>query len=296
MISPPRRRRIYGLVWAAGAVGLAGAVASGGCRDVIGPEPVDLAFELCTLLSKCEGEELTCPSSIASRIVTEEEAKQLLEQQERYGCLESCSSARQCRNAPPVCFSVLEGCSSGADCCGFADGVLTCEAGQCCIIDGASCTPGDDTCCAGTCDSDGRCGDVVCKEVGTACLQNLECCSKSCDAETGFCATSVCSHPDEPCVGSEDCCPVLIEGKETAVECRDGVCTPPPGCNHCDPLASENCCTEQGLVCYVVGDQLTVCGDPLCGPPGAECGSDSDCCQGSCDELSLFPHCTALGA
>lgn len=295
------RSRSLHLVVATAAL-TAGAGLSASCRDIVESEPVDLASELCTLLVQCEAEQLDCPARISDRVLTEGNAAELLGLDGVEDCLADCAQARSCRDQAPICIEPGESaqCDADADCCNFAGGIAACENGDCCVPEGAVCSAAR-PCCGGLpCDADGHCGDVVCDAPGDACVQNLECCSRLCDTELGQCVRRTCVGPDERCFAGSECCDSFdIEGNPIEMICQPSegqgnVCVPAEAeCVNCDPFSADNCCSEQGLVCYVVGNQQTVCGETTCAPPGAECGSDGDCCEGlRCDDTILFPHCS----
>lgn len=276
------------------------------CRDIVSPETVDLAAELCDLLVNCQGlDSWQCPTQLEQRVDIplpgdEDPSQVLLTLDSAVDCLASCTTARICRDQPPICRPSGElGCAEGADCCGFTGGVADCVSGACCIADGAPCQPGQ-LCCSGACDADGYCGDVVCALVGDACAANFDCCSRRCDSD-GLCEANLCAGRDEACVTDTDCCPLLGPGGELVpAQCAQGgdgklVCRRDPDvCTGCDPLDPQNCCvTELDQFCYVVGDQLTQCGSAECPPAGAECGSNDDCCEGLLCDTGFIPHCAA---
>jgi hypothetical protein len=282
-----------------------GAGISVSCRDIIEADPVDLASELCTLLVQCDAEELDCPDRISNRVLDQTSASLLLGLDDVEDCLGDCAKARSCRDQAPICVESGsdDECGADADCCGFAGGIAACDDGRCCVPEGAACSPSR-PCCEGECDGDGHCGDVVCDAPGVECVQNLECCSRLCDAELGQCIRRTCVGPDETCFADSECCDSFdLEGNPIDMICEAGepgepaVCVAGEAeCVNCDPFTPDNCCSDQGLICYVVGNAQTVCGEPTCAPPGAECGSDGDCCDElRCDDTLLFPHCS-IGA
>ncbi len=270
-----------------GAIAL--AVAAGGCADLVAGDAQDVVPALCQVVSDCEPVDPSC-ALFDQRFRTADDpdvTSQFLEHHARNDCLASCSSARGCRDRAPLCLENGLACDDDVDCCGSTRGTGACRQGACCAPLGAPCGTGGD-CCGGELCVDGHCGDERCALVGDGCTRNTDCCSRLCTG--GACDAKTCSDFSESCLVDADCCPT---GGEPLV-CRDAICqNPPAACNACVPVGDPalNCCLDQGELCFVRVDGTSFCDPDLaCSPPGVECGSNSDCCGGMCED-SFFPHC-----
>ena len=262
------------------------ALAVAACRDVLVGDVEDVASELCAILADCEPVDPDC-ATLAQRFRLEENddvIDSFLRHHARQDCLASCSNARACRDTPPICAELTDGCVVESDCCGATEGIGACRTSRCCAPLGAPCE-GPDDCCGGEACVDSHCGEVRCALRDETCARNTDCCSRLC--VEGTCAAKTCSDFGESCVAEADCC-------DERLTCRDGVCSNPiDTCDACLPVSDPdlNCCLATGLVCYVRIDETSFCGpDEPCAQAGVGCGSNGDCCTERCED-SVFPHC-----
>ncbi len=212
-----------------------------------------------------------------------------------------CVPASEGCNPTGDCAIAGDACGEGTDCCDN----LICDSGTCidnCQEPGGLCEF-DENCCIGTC-MGGTCACLTASEPWLGCDCNVGteapcgggtviCCPTGggegapgvCTDESVGCE-SVCSvYPGDACESNTDCC---------AGSCVEGVCScsPGPGWIGCDCATdyegacgggeSSICCptgsTDIG-VCTAIGDGCPV----ICtSDPGDECGSDGDCCLGTC--------------
>ncbi|MBL9027842.1 MAG: hypothetical protein JNL21_36965 [Myxococcales bacterium] len=258
----------------------------GACRDTLVGDSEDVATELCTILADCEPVDPAC-EALEQRFRQARDPEvtdAFLQNHARHDCLASCSSARACRDVPPVCRAFAEFCAEDVDCCGSTQGIGACRAGTCCAPLGAPCA-GEGECCGGETCVDGHCGQFRCALLDEPCERSSDCCSRLC--RSGQCEAKTCSDFGEACVTEGDCC-------QGGLTCRDGLCLNPiDTCDSCSPVSDpeKNCCLASGLVCYVRVDDTSFCGvDGACAQAGVECGGNADCCAGMCEE-SFLPHC-----
>ncbi|MFO0555549.1 MAG: hypothetical protein U0271_44640 [Polyangiaceae bacterium] len=277
-----------------------GGFVAGSCRDIVAPDVVDLSAKLCEMSVNCDGLDWNCPDELDLRFHSDL-TDEFLAHVKVKDCFTSCSAVRECRDQPPICADYGRTCGPNQGCCNETLGIATCYQDRCCVPDGAPCGSGHPCCSGVACDQDGRCGDIVCKDVGDTCLSNFDCCSRRCD-EGGECVANLCTKPGEFCATASDCCPPIDGGdlydclpssEDPAIK----VCRRPEEECFCDPFDPENCCIPQGKVCFPTGDGLSACAAPTCPPAGAECGGDIDCrcLDGSAPDLlcddAFIPHC-----
>ncbi|NUO52770.1 MAG: hypothetical protein HOV80_28325 [Polyangiaceae bacterium] len=272
------------------SLGAAAALVAGACRDTIVGDSQDVANELCAVLQDCEPIDPIC-TDVVERFVSHSDPDTtdgFLAYHASHDCLVSCTNARGCRDVPPMCDAFGSACESEIECCGSTQGIANCVAGACCAPRGTPC-PDSEACCGGEVCLNGRCGEDRCALVDEGCTRNTDCCSRLCQA--GECAPRTCSDLDEACLVADDCCPTGGE----PLRCVNGACANPPDeCTACLPVdePSLNCCIgTETPVCYQRVDGTSFCAaDTPCSPAGVECGSNSDCCTGMCDD-SFYPHC-----
>jgi hypothetical protein len=279
---------------AALAVWTAAAVPSWvSCSDLVAGEAEDTSAALCAILQDCDAPDLPC-SSLDGRFegAAAETRDDFLTFHAAENCLETCSSARVCRDRPPVCHAVGEACAEDADCCGSTRGTGACVSGSCCKALGAPCSEGEPCCFGESCQS-GHCGGYACTDIGGLCSQNVDCCSRLCDG--GACSVNTCSRIGEGCKADSDCC---VDGGVALVCGAKETCDNPPAtCEACVPSIDPelNCCLGQGQLCFVLVDGSSKClDDPGCVPNGVVCGSSSDCCPGEVCSNGAPPSCCAV--
>lgn len=236
---------------------------------------------------------------------------------------DSCTAGDSCQNgvctagAGVNCSQLDDVCNTGT--CRTTDGSCfkapkadgipcgqnrVCQGGRCedvaCGGLGATCTPGNNTCCpelsascaalAPNCPGGGdtRC----CLETGETCGNDCNCCglagcegSKCCNQTGGACqtATDCCTRGvlDPTCVSGE-CC--VLDGQycDDENDCCTGICSD-NACQGCLPLRAR--CDGANQCCQTGGETLcrdtTGSGQPACcHPKGGTCSSNSDCCDG----------------
>jgi hypothetical protein len=241
-------------------------------------------------------------------------------------CLESCSAAKSCWDAQPVCRLATSACDSNQECCEFTTGKGACDADTkaCCKPRSVPCDPNDlegNPCCDAlpcvqisdvvfTCG-----GDAPCIDLEQPCESDAACCSNFCkkdgDAAVGTCAQKTCGDIQVGCDTKADCCGDLccsgVDGCEGVLDSPPGVCVQPTCADEIDPCAkpvpcdpagdpSKQCCGDPAAICVtpVGGDGPSVCahiGSPL--PPGFDCSADTGCCgvdgmnQGVCGATGI---------
>lgn len=260
------------------------------CRGLVVGDGVDSTDELCELLRRCFGDDACDTLSMRNRfnLANDGDREKFLTTLTANQCLSSCSAAKACWDAPPVCKQGIASCSSKEECCQFTAGKAACDedASACCIPRSVPCTPYDPAnpdvvptpCCGNrTCtkvNSDVfTCGgDAPCVDLGQPCKNDASCCSNQCqkagpDAPDGVCVQKICGDINVGCGGPDDCCPglccagigacpALLSG-ESGV-CRKLACQPgeKPGdpCTNpqpCDPNSVEpQCCNDPAAPAY----------------------------------------------
>jgi hypothetical protein len=198
------------------------------------------------------------------------------------GCLDSCSTARDCLDTAPVCAKRGTGCTQAEECCGFTSGSGDCDtrAHRCCVPQGQRCSLDSDCCdSAGVCDNvdggTGTCGGTICRGAGVACQLDRQCCSETC-LSTG-CAAKTCKVDHFDCKSAGECCSGFCD--------PGGHCAEPVCLGEGQPCTSaKDCCQAPGhaLVCYMLGTE-GFCSPGMCTPQQVGCMSDDQCCTGSCD-------------
>lgn len=268
-VHAPRKRRA--LPFAAAAALLFVGVAS--CTSLLGLDDFESASgELCDLLDTCYADPTMqdCKQRLDTLLRTadvETRTSWLVVFGDQH-CLGSCTDARGCLDAAPVCHA--GSCGRREECCGFLRGHADCVGARCCAPRGIECLT-DADCCegAGDCDKDTRtCGGTVCLEGGSSCVLNAQCCTGIC--KNGACADEICVEDGFSCDGPEDCCNQACDAT--------GHCNVPPTCQ---PIAGA--CMQDADCCGDLACDLGVCAVPICFPTNSECIVDADCCSNHCD-------------
>lgn len=159
-----------------------------------------------------------------------------------------------------------------------------CENSQCvasaCRSSGRGCSTSADCCLGLFCDSYTY-GPAKCRPAqpdGASCLDSRECQSRLC--QNYQCVSAVCVAVDSACSADGDCCAGLfcdnIEYSYLPPKCT----APRPIGSHCSD--NRQC---QSQLC-----QRYECVAVVCGPIGATCSADAECCSGAfCDSDSYGP-------
>lgn len=282
---------------AAGALAAAASAVSASCRDVVVGEGVDAAAELCDFVRRCYGDERVFGGCerFASMLegASASTRAAFLAQTDLDVCLKSCPAALACLDVTPFCAS-LGGCAAETDCCGWSEGLSSCEQAACCVPLGVPCTA-ETTCCEGSCE-DGVCGGRPCSSNGESCEYGDLCCSGVC--REGVCDKKDCSFDGEPCALPTDCCPAEPGTMNT---CEGGACQKvgvvmcQSELQPCTPMSSElTCCA--GLTCRDGGVGAFTCqGD--CVGVGQACSPETVCCgDGFCDDSTAPAFCAPAAA
>lgn len=176
-----------------------------------------------------------------------------------------------------MCLADALACTDDADCCSLA-----CEANECVQPFsgsplGASCVS-NGTCNSGNCNTgSGVCvgPSAECADLTDACEFDWECCSGNCGNEMCTSPANICYADAAPCNFDVECCNGACEGN---------FCTSLPGsvgavgdpCDNDSDCGSGNC---QADVCVLIA--CDAAGEP-CAPGGV----NTDCCSGTCSEVS----------
>jgi hypothetical protein len=262
---------------------------------------------LCETLAKCNGGDYfpDCVESAEAKLAgaSAEERAAYLAAFSAEACLESCTNARNCLDAAPLCDPAGSRCGQAYECCGFSTGVKECSNGTCCAGTGVSCDTSADCCqdeCVDTTGDDGSsirtCGGVQCIPYEAPCEASGQCCGDgvlSCHVLEGTCLE--CQLDDSPCQYPEDCCSgSCVYLDETEAYCESQECQLQFA--FCDPAVND-CCDGDPICTYVPADDTFICHNADCVPLSYPCSSDGECCSLSCrGGICEFPlQCPTIG-
>ncbi len=254
-----------------------GSLLLASCLGVLGLDGYESAPEaLCALLDRCyTGEDaiVQCRGHVSSQLAAAGEGRD--EWLARFtsmdsNCLTSCSNARACLDAAPVCRGPRESCTKTQQCCGFTGNLALCVREECCKPKSAPCSSSAE-CCEELCVGDPKtCGGTQCAEEGKPCDLDGDglddnCCSGLCNPDTHLCAPK-CRENSFDCQSGFECC---------SGTCQSGKCAP------CRPDGQQ--CLHGGDCCSGTCDtNLGICGMQGCRDVGEFCTADSQCCSGFC--------------
>lgn len=243
-----------------------------------------VAPELCDLLRTCYGDDFyaDCLARVSARLRDADEATRAayLQSFADDRCLETCTSARRCLDAAPLCDAHGGTCGQDEHCCGFLVGQTACGTQGCCASDGVACSV-DGDCCESRCEA-GICGGVACLEPGESCDEDFECCTEIC--LRGQCSLNTCLPDGSECIESAECCNGFCDGNI----CREPECKPEGR-----PCASPDECCGGNCIPSDDSELGGVCSFGECLPSNAACEVRPEafpCCAGSCDPD--FGRCT----
>lgn len=187
----------------------------------------------------------------------------------------------QCAADPNYCANrcgmTTDNCGTSID-CGSCDGGLTCTSNSCgCVPQTESQACGSRVCGAVTnnCGQTQGCGpngSQSCAINGEVCLSGGTCCAPNnagaCNGRcNGVLVTNSC--------GQQVHCPLGCPGGEVCVTSSDTCCKPDNSCQLHPCVGTNNC--EQPCACD--GGPIDAGG---CGPTGAPCSVNGNCCSSSC--------------